>query len=161
MKVSTFPSISFPPLQMRLVCPYVVSSFSLLPLLPHLLILFVSHCLFSLFLHTSTRHTHFLYLCKCYIINCSALAILLKKCTHSDKGTKYTQTMHTYSTPKFTYMGWHRMWMCTNLFSTRFSCCCCCCFCSFIHHAYILSDLIIHVKVSPRQLPSEASMLRW
>lgn len=35
MKVSTFPSISFSPLQMRLVCPYVVSSFSLLPLLPH------------------------------------------------------------------------------------------------------------------------------
>lgn len=159
MKVSTFPSISFPPLQMLLVCHYVVSSFSLLPLLPHLLILFVSHCLFSLFLHASTRHTHFLYLCKCYIINCSALAILLKKCTHSDKGTKYTQCTHIVLLNSLTWddTGCE----CAQIYFPHMFSCCCCCFCSFIHHAYILSDLIIHVKVSPRQLPSEASTLRW
>lgn len=159
MKVSTFPSISFPLYRCGLFVPmlchlspfspfFPISLFSLSPTV---------YFPFSSILPPDT-HTSF--------TSASATLLIALHWPYCWKNaltvTKAQNILKQYSTPKFTYMGWHRMWMCTNLFSTRFSCsCCCCCFCSFIHHAYILSDLIIHVKVSPRQLPSEASMLRW
>lgn len=123
----------------------------------HLLFLFVSHCLFSSSspFHASPRHTGLLYLGKCYIINwgwpyrrksthnlgCTAKHTNPRTQTHKKDMRVYMCTLCTFRT--YTFYLFHTSLL--LLFCTQ--------------HAYILSDLIIHVKSSLGQLPSEATLL--